>query len=49
MLANYDFDVHSDFAWATENFQDASDGRETTFGIALDFDVYDRAVKLGKT
>ena len=49
MLANYDFDVHSDFAWATENFQDASDGREATFGIAPDFDVYDRAVKLGKT
>jgi hypothetical protein len=49
MLANYDFDVHADFAGSAENFQDASDGREATLGIAPDFDVYDRAVKLGKT
>ncbi|HXN86374.1 MAG TPA: hypothetical protein VN867_09890 [Candidatus Binataceae bacterium] len=49
MLANDDFDVHADFAWAAENFQDASDRREATFGITPDFDVYDRAVKLGKT
>jgi hypothetical protein len=49
MLANYDFDVHADFARAAENFQDATDGRETTLGITPDFDVYDGAIQLRKT
>src|ERR1700691_1564715 len=49
MLANYDFDVHADFAGSTENFQYASDGGETAFGIAPDFDVYDGALQLRKT
>src|ERR1700691_4755327 len=49
MLANDDFDVHADFGGAAENFQDATDGSETTFRIAPNFDVYDCAVQLGKT
>src|ERR1700733_8711396 len=49
MLANDDFDIHADFTRASENFQDASDGRETTFGVALDFHVHDSAIEFRKT
>src|ERR1700735_1913004 len=48
MFANNDFDVYPDFARAAENFQNASDGRETTFGITPDFDVNDCAIEFGK-
>src|ERR1700683_74181 len=45
MLANDDFNVYADVAGASENFQDASDGGQATFGIAFDFDVYDCAIQ----
>src|ERR1700722_2759804 len=48
MLANDYFNIHTDFTGASEDFQDASDGGEATFGITFDFDVNDSAIEFGE-
>src|SRR5580700_4011252 len=45
VLANDYFDIDTDFTGASENFQDASNRGQATFGITFDFDVNDRAIK----
>src|ERR1700722_17931479 len=48
MFANDYFNIDPDLSGASENFQDASNGGEATFGIALDFDVYDSPIEFGE-
>jgi hypothetical protein len=49
MLADHDFDIHSEIARTPDDFEDASGGRNSRAREARELHIDDGAVKFGKS